>query len=128
MQQLGFPTLPQLEMTADDFPSEDVIELADEWAQALEAHKAQQDEELLKSLSPPQDGPVIHNPFARSTAADASSTESEASTSGEPRVSSVAWPGMVHVTRVDYISGQPFSVPCLFSMLFSLLSPGRCPE
>ena len=86
MKELGFPTLPQLEMTADDFPSEDVAELADEWAQALEVQKAQHDEELLKSLSPPEDGPVIHNPFARSTSADVSSTEeSEASTSGKPR-------------------------------------------
>ncbi|CAL8461852.1 g1383 [Coccomyxa elongata] len=81
MQQLGFPTLPQLEITAADFPSEDVTELADEWAQALELQKAQRDEELLKSLSPPEDGPVIHNPFARSTTTDVSSTESEASTS-----------------------------------------------
>lgn len=94
MQRLGFPTLPQLEITAADFPSEDVTELADEWAQALELQKAQRDEELLKSLSPPQDGPVIHNPFARPTTADVSSTESQSSTSGQPRV--LHWHGLAY--------------------------------
>lgn len=93
MQRLGFPTLPQLELTATDFPYDDddnVVELAKQWAHALDVQKAQEEQQQLKGLSPPQEGPVYFSPFSRSAAASSageeSSSEAEASTSGQQGV------------------------------------------
>lgn len=74
LQELGFPAMPQLELTVVDFPAREgdsadesanaVAELADGWAYALDLQKAREEQQLLEQISPPQTGTTYSNPFA----------------------------------------------------------------